>query len=183
MNTVDELKEVYESSAKMLEEVRDEYKELLESEDKKDFYTLKYMGILIYNDLAREYYNLESNPTLNTSKLVAISPIIHKSFEAQYWYKQKGNKKLRELSDRRGIMKEVDSRIRKLKSINATRIEKYKNYRDKMAGHYDIDRIELIEAISSITLDQFKEDTQRVIIYGNEWLGILKYIGSVQKNT
>lgn len=79
---------IYLQSSEHLESIKSEYESVVEPQEKKKFYFLKYMAIVIYNDLSREYYNEHTNPSIGVSRLLALGPLILKLFEAHLWFKK-----------------------------------------------------------------------------------------------
>lgn len=177
----EDLEKVYVQSSKHLETIKSEYEAVIEPEEKKEFYFLKYMAIVISNDLSREYYNVNKNPSLGVSRLLALGPLILKLFEAHLWYQQKGNPKLRILAEKRGLLQDVEAKLKEMKSLQPAVIESYSKYRNRLAGHYDSDCIDLIQELGSIEKDKFFGDVSVVLRYGNEWIKVLKYVAENPK--
>lgn len=173
----EEQKAQYLKSAENLERTRIEFEQVLEAGPKKEFFRLKYMGALILNEMCREVLYLESNPTLRDSKLAALAPIILSLYESYIWYTKDGNKRLRELAAQRGMIELVEADLRELKKLKASNILQYESYRNQLAGHFSVERIELLSDFGKIDFKQFEIDVIRVISYGNGWLQILKKVG------
>ena len=167
---------VYLQSSELLDTIKGEYEAVVEPEEKREFYFLKYMAIIISNDLSREYYNVNKNPSLGVSKLLALGPLILKLFEAHLWYQKKGNPKIRTLAEKRGLLHDVETRLKQMKSLQPAVIESYSKYRNRLAGHYDSDCIDLIQEFGTIEKDKFFDDVSIVLLYGIEWIKVLKYI-------
>jgi hypothetical protein len=166
MNNLEALKFQYLTSADNLEKARNEYSSVKDEGIRKEYHRLKYMGVIILNVLCRDFYQLEANPTKNESMLSAIAPVLLNLFEAYLWYSKEGNPKLRSLARERRLMDVVNHQLKKLKDLDAYRIESYKPYRDKLAGHFDLNRIHLMQEFSNIGYAQFQQDAINVISYG-----------------
>ncbi len=134
------------------------------------------MGAVIQNDLCREVYNLDNNPTIGTSKLLAIGPIILKLFEANLWYSQVGNKKLRELAEKCCVLAFVENEFKEMKLLDPNRIEKYARFRNKLAGHYDSQILDVIQELGLVQYNIFWDDVEMMVLYGQKWLQVLRSI-------
>ena len=182
MSNYELLKRQYIKSAENLEKAKAEFESVVESGPKQEFYRLKYMGFILQNEMCREFFNLESNPTKNESKLAALAPVILALFEAYIWYRKEGNPRLRELARERGMFEYVETELKRIKALKAGNIEAYSSYRNKLAGHFDLTRVELINHFGKLNFEKFEQDAVSVISYGNEWIDILKNVG-LQKVT
>jgi len=171
------LKQVYLQSAIALEKADEDFKQNLDGSQREEFFSLKYMAIIVYNDLSREFYNMECNPTTNLSKLFSLIPVVHKLYEAYEWHRKEGNSRLRKLAKSRGILTEVDDKLRQLKIIKASNFNKYKIYRDKFSGHYDMECLNLIDRFGGLNFSEVESDMLSVIQHTNEWLEVLSYVG------
>lgn len=178
----DDLKKVYMNTCDNLEKSRAEYLSDGGSDDRREFYQLKYMISIILNDLAREYYNFEANPTIETSNLTALGPLVLTVYEAHMWYRKKGNRKLLEMAEHRGITQEVTDMVRDLKGLKSSRIEEYRNLRDKMSGHYEPECFDLIEELSCGKANSFRQDALPVLQYVKGWSDILGFIVKTTKD-
>jgi hypothetical protein len=147
---------------------------------KKRFLSLKFMGAVIHNEVCRELYVLLSNPTNDTSKLIAIGPLILKLFEAHSWYQQVGNKELRLLSIDRDIKESFDQQLKEMKALKPSRIEKYSHFRNKMSGHYDEKYFSLVKELGAVDQHDFFNDVLQMVRYGTKWMLLLSSIGILE---
>ena len=145
-----------------------------------EFLSLKFMASLIHNDVCREFHRLTINPTIGASKLLSLCPIILKLFEANIWYSKVGNKRLRELAKSRGMLKLIEDKLKEMKLIRPSRIEKYAVIRNKLAGHYDDQIANMLQELGAIQTDAFFEDIKMMVRYGQEWLQALRSIGKLE---
>lgn len=173
-------KDIYTKSAALLEEAKDKFVSEGATGAQYDFLLLKLMASIIHNDICREFHNLILNPTSETSKLLAFGPIILKLFEANRWYQQVGNKKLRELARNRDMLQFVENKLKKMKLMNPKRIEEYKGIRNRLIGHYDEQMIDVVQELTSIQSDRFIGDVEVILRYGRDWLPVLRSIGKLQ---
>jgi hypothetical protein len=125
------IKEVYLKSGSILDVAHSELALSEKSELQSEFLSLKFMAATIHNEICREFYFLNSNPTTGISKLISIGPIILKLFEANLWYQKVGNKKLRELAHSRGLDKLYNAKSNALKELKPNRIDKYSDFRSR----------------------------------------------------
>lgn len=145
-----------------------------------DFLTLKFMASLLHNDFCREYYNFTVNPTVGVSKLLSVGPLILKLFEANLWYSQVGNKKLRELAINRGMLDFIEDKLKEMKRIRPSRIENYTTIRNKLVGHYDDQIVNILQELGAIQSETFFEDIEMMVRYNQEWLHALRSIGTLE---
>jgi hypothetical protein len=174
-----DIQQIYCKSAVLLDEVKDELSSGVVTGSHHEFLSLKFMALVIHNDVCREFHNLVANPTIGISRLLALGPIILKLFEANLWYSQVGNKRLRELAASRGMLESIEHNLREMKLIKPNRIEKYATFRNKLAGHYDDQTLNLIQELGSVQSDKFFEDVEMMVRYSQIWLQALRSIGKL----
>lgn len=174
------MKDVYIKSAALLESAKDEFLSNGVTGVHYEFLSLKFMASLIHNEVCREIHNLAVNPTIGASKLLSLGPIILKLFEANLWYSQVGNKRLRELAKSRGMLELIEVKLREMKLIRPSRIEKYAGIRNKLAGHYDDQIANMLQELGAIQSDAFFEDIEMMVRYSQEWLQALRSIGKLE---
>ena len=134
----------------------------------------------MHNDICREFHNLTINPTMGTSNLLSYGSIILKLFEANLWYSQVGNRRLRELAKSRGKLQLIEDKLKEMKLIlRPSRIEKYAEIRNKLAGHYDNQIVNILQELAAIRPDAF-EDIEMVVRYSQEWLQALRSIEKLE---
>lgn len=173
------IEKVYLESSRLLDLAREDTLKVNISTIKREFYSLKFMASVIHNELCREFFYLVLNPTIGTSKIISLGPLILKLYEANNWYFKFGNKRLRELACERGLNSLCDEKLRELKSLKPSRIEKYTVVGNKLAGHYDLNYFELVEEFSITDSDEFFDDVLVLITYGKRWLQLLQSIGKL----
>jgi hypothetical protein len=103
-----------------------------------------------------------------------------KLFEANLWYSQVGNKRLRELAKSRGMLELIEDKLRKMKLIRPSRIEKYAGIRNKLAAHYDDQIANMLQELGAIQSGAFYKDIEMMVRYGQEWLQALRSIGKLE---
>jgi len=112
--------------------------------------------------------------------LLSHGPIILKLFEANLWYSQVGNKRLRELAKSRGMLELIEDKLRKMKLIRPSRIEKYAGIRNKLAAYYDDQIANMLQELGAIQSDAFYKDIEMMVRYGLQWLQALRSIGKLE---
>jgi len=175
-----DMKDVYIKSAALLESSNGESLSDGVTVAHAEFLSLKLMASLIHNDVCREFHNLTVNPTRGASKLLSLGPIILKLFEANLWYSQVGNKKLRELAESRGMFELIENKLKEMKLIRPSRIEEYAGIRNKLVAHYDDQTVKMLQELGAIQSDKFFEDIEMMVRYGQEWLQALRSIGKLE---
>ncbi|HEX9758286.1 MAG TPA: hypothetical protein VGB26_10895 [Nitrospiria bacterium] len=175
-----DMKDVYIKSAAFLESSKDEFLSDGVTGFHYEFLSLKFMASLIHNDVCREFHNLTVNPTIGTSKVLSLGPIILKLFEANLWYSQVGNKKLRELAESRGMLEFMENKLKEMKLIRPSRIEKYAGIRNKLVGHYDDQIVKMLQELGATQSDNFFDDIEMMVRYSQEWLQALRSIGKLE---
>jgi len=175
-----DMKDIYIKSAALLESAKDDFLLNGVTGFQYEFLSLKFMASLIHNDVCREIHNLTVNPTIGASKLLSLGPIILKLFEANLWYSQVGNKKLRELAKSRGMLDFIGNKLKEMKLIRPSRIEKYAGIRNKLVGHYDDQIANMLQELGAIQSDVFFEDIEMMVRYSQEWLQALRSIGKLE---
>jgi hypothetical protein len=148
-----DMKDIYIKSAALLESAKAECLSDDVTGVHYEFHSLKFMASLIHNDVCREIYYLTVNPTIGTSKLMSLGPIILKLFEANLWYSKVGNKRLRELAKSRSMLEIIKGKLNEMKLIRPSRIEKYAEIRNKLAGHYDDQIASVLQELGAIQSD------------------------------
>lgn len=88
---------------------------------------------------------------------------------------------MRTLAKKRGLLQEVDLKLKEMKSLKPAAIESYDKFRNRLAGHYGADCIDLIKELGAIEKDKFFDDVSVVLRYGNEWMKVLKYVAENSK--
>jgi hypothetical protein len=176
-----DMKDIYIKSAALLESAKDEF---LSTNGVTglhyEFLSLKFIGSLIHNDVCREFHNLTVNPTLGSSKLLSLCPIILKLFEANLWYSKVGNKRLCELAKSRGALELIEDKLKEMKLIRPSRIEEYAKIRNKLAAHYDDQLVKILHDLGVIQSDKFFEDIGMMVRYSQKWLQALRSIGKLE---
>jgi hypothetical protein len=175
-----DMKDIYVKSAALLESAKDELLSNGATGYQYEFLSLKFMVSLIHNDVCREIHNLTVNPTIEASKLLSLGPIILKLFEANLWYSQVGNKKLRELAKNRGMLDLIENKLEEMKLIRPSRIKKYAELRNKLVAHYDDQIANILQELGAIQADAFFEDIEMMVRYSQEWLQALRSVGKVE---
>ena len=178
-----DMKDIYIKSAALLESAKDEFLSDGDTGVHHEFLSLKFMASLIHNDVCREFHNVTVNPTIGASNLLSLGPIILKLFEANIWYSKVGNKRLRELAESRGMLKPIEDKLKEMKLIRPSRIEKYAGIRNKLVGHYDDQDdqiVNMLQELGAIQSDAFCEDIKMMVRYGQEWLQALRSIGKLE---
>ena len=176
-----DMKDVYITSAALLESAKDELLSDGATGFRYEFHSLKFSASLMHNDVCREFHNLTINPTMGTSNLLSYGSIILKLFEANLWYSQVGNRRLRELAKSRGKLQLIEDTLKEMKLIlRPNRIEKYAEIRNKLAGHYDSQIVNILQELAAIRPDAFFEDIEMVVRYSQEWLQALRSIGKLE---
>lgn len=175
-----DMKNIYIKSATLLESSKAEF--LLDGVTgvHHEFLSLKFMASLIHNEVCREWHNLTVNPTNGASKVLSLGSIILKLFEANLWYSQVGNQRLRKLAESRGMLEFIEDKLKAMKLIRPSRIEKYAEIRNKLAGHYDDHIANMLQKLGAIQSDVFFEDIQMMVPYSQKWLQALKSIGKLE---
>lgn len=174
------MKEIYITSATLLENARDELLSNGVTGIHQEFLQLKFMGCLIHNDCCREMYNLTVNPTLETSKVLALSSIIMKLFEANRWYSTFGNRGILELAEIRGVRELVQAKLSEMKRLRPQRIEAYADIRNRLSGHYNnSEAFEMLQKLGGISYDTFFKDIEMMVQYSHEWLQALMSMGKL----
>lgn len=174
------MKDVYIKSAALLESAKDEFLSNGVTGDHYEFLSLKFMASLIHNEVCREIHNLAVNPTIGASKLLQLGPIILKLLEANLWYSQVGNKRLRELAKSRDMLELIEDKLREMKLIRPSRMEKYAGIRNKLAAHYDDQIANMLQELGAIQSDAFYKDIEMMVRYSQEWLQALRSIGKLE---
>jgi hypothetical protein len=174
------MEDIYIKSATLLERAQNEILSGDITELHYEFLSLKFKAALIHNDFCREIHNLTVNPTTGASKLLSYGPIILKLFEANRWYTQIGNKRLRELAKSRDMLELVEDNLKEMKIFRPSRIEEYARIRNKLAGHYDDQIDDMLKELGEIQADAFFEDIEMMVRYGQEWLCTLRSIGKLE---
>ena len=175
-----DMKDVYIKSAALLESAKDELLSDGVIGFRYEFHSLKFIVSLMHNDVCREIHNLTVNPTIGASKLLSIGSIILKLFEENRWYSDVGNKRLRELAKSRGMLEFIEAKLKEMKLIRSSRIEKYAEIRNKLAGHYDNQIVNILQELGAIQSDAFFEDIEMMVRYSQEWLQALRSIGKLE---
>jgi hypothetical protein len=175
-----DMKDIYTKSAALLESAKDELLSDGVTESHYEFLSLKFTASLIHNDVCREFHNLTDNPTAGASNLLAYGSIILKSFEANRWYSKVGNRRLRELAKSRGMLEFIEAKLKEMKLIRPNRIEKYAGIRNRLAGHYDNQIVNMLQELGAIQSDAFFEDIEMMVRYSQKWLKALKSIGKLE---
>ena len=175
-----DMKDVYITSAALLENAKDELLSDGATGFRYEFHSLKFIVSLMHNDVCREIHNLTVNPTIGASKLLSIGSVILKLFEENRWYSDVGNKRLRELAKSRGMLEFIEAKLKEMKLIRSSRIEKYAEIRNKLAGHYDNQIVNILQELGAIQSDAFFEDIEMVVRYSQEWLQALRSIGKLE---
>lgn len=175
-----DMKDVYIKSAALLENAKDELISDGATGFRYEFHSLKFSASLMHNDVCREIHNLTVNPTIGASKLLSLGSIILKLFEVNRWYLDVGNKRLRELAKSRGMHEFIEAKLKEIKLIRPSRIEKYAGIRNKLAGHYDNQMVNILQELGAIQSDAFFEDIEMMVRYSQEWLQALRSIGKLE---
>ena len=175
-----DMKDVYIKSAALLESAKDELLSDGVIGFRYEFHSLKFIVSLMHNDVCREIHNLTVNPTIGASKLLSIGSVILKLFEENRWYSDVGNKRLRELAKSRGMLEFIEAKLKEMKLIRSSRIEKYAEIRNKLAGHYDNQIVNILQELGAIQSDAFFEDIEMMVRYSQEWLQALRSIGKLE---
>ena len=175
-----DMKDVYITSAALLENAKDELLSDGATGFRYEFHSLKFIVSLMHNDVCREIHNLTVNPTIGASKLLSIGSVILKLFEENRWYSDVGNKRLRELAKSRGMLEFIEAKLKEMKLIRSSRIEKYAEIRNKLAGHYDNQIVNILQELGAIQSDAFFEDIEMMVRYSQEWLQALRSIGKLE---
>lgn len=175
-----DMKETYIKSAALLESAKDELLLSGVTGSHYEFLWLKFTASLIHNDVCREFHNLTVNPTIGASRLLSLGSIILKLFEANRWYSQVGNRKLLELAKSRGMVSLIEDKLKEMKSIRPSRMEKYAGIRNKLSVHYDMQIAETLQELGAIQSDAFFEDIEMMVRYSQEWLQALGSIGKLE---
>jgi hypothetical protein len=175
-----DMKDTYIRSAALLESAKDELLSDGVTGFRYEFHSLKFIASLMHNDVCREIHNLNGNPTIGASKLLSIGSIILKLFEENRWYSDVGNKRLRELAKSRGMLEFIEAKLKEMKLIRPSRIEKYAGIRNKLAGHYDDQIVNILQELGAIQSDAFFEDIEMMVRYSQEWLKALKSIEKLE---
>ena len=176
-----DMKDVYITSAALLENAKDELLSDGATGFRYEFHSLKFIVSLMHNDVCREIHNLTVNPTIGASKLLSIGSVILKLFEENRWYSDVGNKRLRELAKSRGKLQLIEDKLKEMKLIlRPNRIKKYAEIRNKLAGHYDSQIVNILQELAAIRPDAFFEDIEMVVRYSQEWLQALRSIGKLE---
>lgn len=175
-----DMKDTYIKSAALLECAKDELLSDGVTGFRYEFHSLKFIASLMHNDVCREIHNLTVNPTIGASKLLSIGSIILKLFEENRWYSDVGNKRLRELAKSRGMLEFIEAKLKEMKLIRPSRIEKYAGIRNKLAGHYDNQIVNILQELGAIQSDAFFEDIEMMVRYSQEWLQALRSIEKLE---
>lgn len=174
------MKDIYIQSASLLENAQDEFLSADAEGLQHDFLQLKFMALLIHNDVCREVHNLNINPTIGTSKLLSLGQVLLKLFEANLWYSKIGNKKLLELAKSRGMHEFIKAKLKELKPLRPSRIEKYADIRNSLSAHYDQLSPKLLQELGTVQAGAFFEDIKMTIRYHQEWLKALRSVGKLE---
>ncbi len=175
-----DMKDIYIKSAVLLESAKNELLSDGVTGFRYEVHSLKFIASLMHNDVCREIHNLTVNPTMGASKLLSIGSIILKLFEENRWYSDVGNKRLRELAKSRGKLQLIEEKLKEMKLIRPSRIEKYAGIRNKLAGHYDDQIVNILQELGAIQSDAFYEDIEMMVRYSQEWLKALKSIEKLE---
>lgn len=175
-----DMKDIYIKSAALLESAKDELLSDGVIGFRYEFHSLKFIASLMHNDVCREIHNLTVNPTIGASKLLSLGSIILKLFEENIWYSQVGNRRLRELAKSRGKLQLIEDKLKEMKLIRPSRMEKYAGIRNKLAGHYDDQIVNILQELGAIQSDAFFEDIEMMVRYSQEWLKALRSIEKLE---
>lgn len=174
------VKDIYVQSASNLEDAKNELLSYNARGLHFDFLEVKFMASLIHNDVCREIFCLESNPTVGDSKLLSIAQVILKLFEANLWYSKIGNKRLLVLAKSRGMEEFVRAKLKEIKFLGSSGVEKYADIRNYLSAHYVQQSPVTLQKLGTIQADTFFKDIEMTTRYRHEWLKVLRSVGKLE---
>ena len=80
----------------------------------------------------------------------------------------------------RGMHVLIENKLKEMKRIRPSRIERYAGIRNKLAVHYDNQIVNMLKELGAIQSDAFFEDIEMMVRYSQEWLKALKSIGKLE---
>jgi len=134
------------------------------------------MAALIHCDLCRLVVTLDECHVEGLARLLCLSDIASKLFEARNWYNNSGAKLLRTIAARKSFgLARTNERMESLKSTHQIhRVNKYEPYRNKFGYHYDTDAIGHLQQFGREDADQFFELLTSFVRFSGEWAKLTK---------
>ncbi len=136
------------------------------------------MAAVIHCDICRLFIAYEDCERGGIARMLWLADIASKLLEARHWYNNSGEKLMREigLSKPWGV-KPIDKKIQQLISIHRiNRVNKYKQYRNKLSYHYDENAIECLQKFSELDAEEFFELLIDFLKFSRGWIQITKNV-------
>jgi ribosome maturation protein Sdo1 len=74
----------------------------------------------------------------------------------------------------------IENKLKEMKRIRPSRIEKYAEIRSKLVAHYDDQIVNILQELGAIQSDIFFEDIEMMVRFSQEWLQALRSIGKLE---
>jgi len=134
------------------------------------------MAALVHCDLCRLVVALDECQVEGLARLLCLSDIASKLFEARNWYNNSGAKLLSSIAERRPVGAALTrERIEGLKRTHQIhRVNKYESYRNKFGYHYDADAISHLQRFGAEDSEQFFDLLTSFVRFSGEWAQLTK---------
>lgn len=144
------------------------------SEEKKRLWAV---SSLIHLDQCRLFEAFDSCPVEGFPRLLWMSEIISKLYEAKKWYFSNGIKLLHELAHEKNRLDEIKRKIELLRKKNDLKcIDRFKKYRNKFSFHYDQQAMDYLREFSKEDYDEYINVCLTFGAFSKEWLLLAKDI-------
>ena len=134
------------------------------------------MAALINCDICRLVIAYDECEPEGIARLLCMSDIVSKLWEARNWYQNTGTTLLRSISARKfSDTTKINGKTEKLKQLHQVhRINKYKNYRDKFGYHYDRQALDFLQKFGDEDAEEFFDVLQSFVRFAGDWCQLTK---------
>ena len=135
------------------------------------------MCTIIHCDIVRFIDASYSSSNTGIVGILWAGDLVSKLVEAEQWYRRKGSKILLEIAKKNGIEELVKVKIKELQNENPIKdIKIFKNYRNKVGFHYDLDALDHLKEFGESDIDEINKILTIFVRYSFGWSDLTKMV-------